>query len=110
MDSFYLIEQKCNTKCLTPNERQLLNMDIHYVFVWLIETEQRACPSLTDEDVLFCCLTKLGLDNSIICRCMGSANKQAANQRKYRVKKKMKAAQCDFLFDIIFTPAYVAFP
>ena len=31
MDSYRLIEQKCNKKCLTQDERQLLNFEIHYV-------------------------------------------------------------------------------
>ena len=103
MDSFRLIEQKCSKKCLTPNERQLLNVDIHYVFTRLIKTIKEACPSLTDDDVIFCCLAKSGLENSMVCRCMGSVSKQTTNQRKYRIKKKMKEAKCDFLFDMIFT-------
>ncbi|MDR0230816.1 MAG: hypothetical protein LBI82_01705 [Dysgonamonadaceae bacterium] len=102
MDSFRLIEQKCNKKCFDPNERMQLNTDIHYVFTRLIKTIKQACPSLTGEEVVFCCLAKLGLDNSIICRCMGSVSKQTVNQRKYRIKKKMEETKCDFLFDMIF--------
>ena len=101
-DAYRLIEQKCHKKCLNPDERKQLYTDIHYVFTRLIETIRKACPSLTEEDVMFCCLVKLGLDNSIVCRCMGSISKQTVNQRKYRIKKKMKEAKCDFLFDMIF--------
>jgi len=103
MDSYRLIEQKCSKKCLDPNERQLLNSEIRYVFTRLIKTITEACPDLTEEDVIFCCLAKSDLDNSVICRCMGSISKKTVNQRKYRIKKKMKKAKCDFLFDIIFT-------
>ena len=102
MDSYRLIEQKCNKKCLNLDERQQLKTDVYYVFTRLIKTIKQACPSLTDEDVTFCCLAKSGLDNLIVCRCMGSVSKQTVNQRKYRIKKKMKEVKCDFLFDIIF--------
>ena len=103
MDSFHLIQQKCNKKCFNTDERQQLNIDIHDVFTRLIKTIKLACPSLTSEDVMFCCLAKLGLDNSVVGRCMGSVSKQTINQRKYRIKKKMKEVKCDFLFDMIFT-------
>ena len=103
MDIYRLIDQKCVAKCLDRNERQQLNADIHEVFGWLIMTMNEACPGLTEEDIIFCCLEKSGLDNMIICHCMGCVSKQAVNQRKYRIKKKMHEAQCDNLFDIIFS-------
>jgi len=104
MDSFRLIEKKCtNNKCLNPDERQMLHADVHYVFTWLIKNLKQACRDLTDEDIIFCCLTKSGLAGSTICRCMGSISKQTANQRKYRIKKKMKEAGCESLFEMIFT-------
>ena len=102
-DSYRLIEQKCSIKCLNQDERQLLNSEIHYVFPKLIKTLKEACPSLTKEDVIFCCLEKSGLDNSVICRCLGSICKKTIKQRKYRVKKKMQEVRFDFLFDLIFT-------
>jgi len=102
MDSYRLIEQKCEKKCLAPDERQRLNEDIHYVFNWLIKTVEEACPSLTEEDIIFCCLEKTGLNNITICHCMGCISKHAVNQRKYRIKKKMHEAACDNLFDMIF--------
>jgi len=105
MDSYRLIEQKCNKKCLNLSERQQLITDIYCVFTRLIKTIKQSCHNLTDEDIIFCCLTKFGLDNMIICRCMGSVSKQTINQRKYRIKRKMKEAKCDFLFDMIFVNA-----
>ena len=103
MDSYRLIEQKCHKKCLNPDEKQQLNTDIHWVFKRLVQTIRQACSSLTDDDVLFCCLAKSGFANTVVCRCMGSVSKQTVNQRKYRIKKKMKEAKCDALFDMIFT-------
>ncbi len=102
MNAYHLIEQKCNKKCFNSNERQQLHIDIHYAFTKLIKTIKQACPSLTSEDIVFCCLTKLGLENLVIGRCMGSVSKQTVNQRKYRIKKKMKEAKCDILIDMIF--------
>ena len=102
-DSFQLIEQKCTKKCLTQDERQALNSDIHYAFEKLIKTIKEACPNLTEEDVIFCCLEKSGLDHLTVCHCMGSASKEIIKQRKYRIKKKMKEAGCEKLFDMIFT-------
>jgi len=58
---------------------------------------------LTNEDILFCCLKKSGLDNLIAGRCIGSFSRQAVNQRKYRIKKKLYKTKCEYLFDIIFS-------
>ena len=102
MDSYRLIENNCSIKCLKPNEIKQLSVDIHYVFVRLIRIMKNASPDLTEEDILFCCLKKSGLDNLVIGYSMGIASRQAINQRKYRIKKKMKAAKCDYLFELIF--------
>jgi len=102
-DSSRLIKQKCNNKCLSPDERQQLNREVRYVFTRLIKTMKEACPSLTAEDITFCCLAKLGLDNLLISHCMGDVNKQPVNQRKYRIKKKMEESNCIFLFELIFS-------
>ena len=102
MGSYHLIEKKCNTKCLNPDEIKKLNVDIHYVFVRLIRIMKSACSDLTEDDILFCCLKKSGLSNMVAGQSMGIASRQAINQRKYRIKKKMKAANCDYLFELIF--------
>lgn len=101
-DSYRLIEQKCHKKCLNLDERKQICIDIHYVFTRLIRMIKNSCPSLTDEDVTFCCLKRLGLENHIAGRCIGGISRQSANQRKYRIKKKMKEARCEHLFDMIF--------
>lgn len=104
MDSYRLVERKCKEKCLNPEERKQLSSDIHYVFERLIRITGNACPSLTDEDLLFCCLKKTGIESLVAGRCIGSASRQSVNQRKYRIKKKMKEANCDYIFDLIFPP------
>ena len=102
MDSYRLIEQKCAKKCLAPDERQQLAADIHHAFTLLIKMITDACPALTDEDAVFCCLIKSGLDKMVVSCCVGSPGRQAVNQRKYRIKKKMREAKCENLFDLIF--------
>ena len=102
MDSYRFVSQKSKIKCLTPTERRQLFMDINYVFTLSIKTIKQACAGLTEEDVMYSCLAKTGLDSQSISNCMGSASRQSINQRKYRIKKKMKAANSENLFSLIF--------
>ena len=102
MDSYLLIEQKSKIKCFSPNEIQQLYADINYVYILSIKMLKSACSSLTEEDIMFCCLSKLHLGNTRLGHSMGCASRQAVNQRRYRIKKKMKEARCDYLFDLIF--------
>jgi hypothetical protein len=99
---FQIIELKAEKKCLIENERQQLRMEIQSVFINFIQTIKINCPEITDEDIIFCCLVKTGLNTSVISCCMGNADNKAANQRKYRIKKKIMKAKCDSLFDQIF--------
>ncbi|MDR1222051.1 MAG: hypothetical protein LBL07_04110, partial [Tannerella sp.] len=49
------------------------------------------------------CLVKSGLVNPVIAGyCMGIVNRYAINQRKYRIKMKMKEAEREDLFELIF--------
>ena len=104
MDSYRLIEQKSHLKCLSPNEIQQLHTDINHVYILSINILKSVCPDLTEEDIMFCCLAKLHLDNTRLSHSMGTASRQAINQRRYRIKKKMKAAECDHLFEWICIP------
>jgi hypothetical protein len=101
-DSYKKLAQKRNKKCFNTEERQQLHIEIHNAFAKLIQIIQKACPDLTNEDIVFCCLSQLDLDSSALCCCMGIVNKQAVNQRRYRIRKKMKEKECDTLFDRIF--------
>jgi succinylglutamate desuccinylase len=101
-ESYRKMEQKRNKKCFNSEERQQLHTDIHNTFTKLIQIILENCPKATKEDIIFCCLSKLGLDSAVICCCMGNVNKQTANQRKYRIHMKMKEVKCEDLFDSIF--------
>ena len=101
-DAYRLIQQKSSKKSFTPDEIRQLNTDINYAFDGLTKALKQSCSSLTDEDVLFCCLTTLGIETRNLGHCMGSASRQAVNQRRYRVKKKMKKASSGYLLGVIF--------
>ena len=101
--SFLSIREDFIKKCLNPEKQQELNSDIHSTFETLIETITLACPDLTKEDIIFCCLSKTDLNSTLISRYMGSMSRKAVNQRRYRVKKKMKEAGCFKLIDFIFS-------
>jgi hypothetical protein len=101
-DSYRKLEEKKNKKCFNSEERRQLHIEIHSAFTKLVQIIRKACPDLTNEDIVFCCLSQFGLDSSAICRCMGNVNTQPVNQRRYRIKKKMKERKCDALFDWIF--------
>ena len=101
MDCYRLIEQKSKIKCLSLSEQKALYDDIHHVYTRLIRTIKQACSSMTEDDIVFCCLSKLNLDNTSLSHCMGSTSRQAINQRRYRIKKKMKEARCEYLWDMI---------
>ena len=104
MDSYRLVEQKSKIKCLAPNEIQQLFSDIRYVYEQTIEILKQSCSLFTEYDIIFCCLAKQNLDNTLLSHCMGTASRQATNQRRYRIKKKMKESKCEYLFDMIFPP------
>ncbi len=102
MESYRILEQKRNLQSLSQKEQQQFYKDIYSVFVKLTQTIQDACPDLTKEDIVFCCLMRLGLDNTTISCCMGNITLQAFNQRKYRIKKKLKETESNELIDLIF--------
>ena len=103
MDCFTLVEKKSKTKCLSPSESQQLFSDINNTYDLTIKILKQSCLSITEEDIIFCCLSKLNLDNTSLSHCMGSSSRPAINQRRYRIKKKMSEAKCEYLLDMIFS-------
>ena len=101
-DSYKLIEQYSSGRIFNLKEYRRLHCDVFSAYLKLTRTIWDACPHFTPDDVIFCCLIKLGLSNSEICCCIGCLNKQTINQRKYRVKKKMLEEERNDLFDLIF--------
>ncbi|HBK40887.1 MAG TPA: hypothetical protein DDZ57_04880 [Porphyromonadaceae bacterium] len=102
-ESYRIIDRDCRKNCLSFEERQQLVIDIHYAFEGLIKILKKNCPSLTDEDIIFCCLIKTGIEKMTVGRCLGSLSRESLNQRKYRIKKKMEFVKSDLLFELIFS-------
>jgi hypothetical protein len=104
-DSCFNIKQlhkQTEKKCFNSDKQQKLRLDINTVFEDTIQKIGLFCPTLTNDDLVFCCLAKLNLSNIEIGYCMGSLGGSAIKQRKYRVNEKMSEAQCGMLFDYIF--------
>ena len=58
-----------------------------------VEMLRRACPSLSEQEILYCCLAgRLGLSNFCIERCMNLAT-GSARQHKQRIKKKLETSK-----------------
>jgi len=106
MDSYRLVEEKSKVKCLSNIERKQLCNDINCVFYQLIKILKTACILLTEEDLMFCCFSIMKIHGKILRHCMGTTSKYASNQRRYRIKKKMKLTSCSNLYEIIFQKNY----
>ena len=58
-----------------------------------VEMLRRACPSLSEQEILYCCLAgRLGLSSFCIGRCM-NLSQGAVRQCKLRVKRKLEASK-----------------
>jgi hypothetical protein len=86
-----MLEQKGNNrKHFTVEEREMLLHEIEMHYEIYVSTLRDASPALTDEDIVFSCLSELKLPIDIIGMCMGIVSPEALKQRKHRVKKKQK--------------------
>ena len=100
-----LNQQKENEKSkeiLNNKEQERLKQEINNVFGTTINNLRENYPVLTDDDLLFCCLSLLKLPNLTISMCFGTTNTNRIKQRKFRIKEKMNGLGSTFLFDFIF--------
>lgn len=96
--SIYAKIQKLSTQKCKEKERKVLTMTERshlYDVIWRIYDDyicsmKEKYPRLTDEDLLYLCLSHTNLDSLSIALCLGFSNTQPINQRKYRLKEKMK--------------------
>jgi hypothetical protein len=95
-------QEEKQRKCFNPEERQRLKDDIKISFSKFSEELQIACPRLSPDEIVFCCLAKSGISFPVIGLCFGNIDLHAVKQRKYRIRKKMLQVQCEKLFDSIF--------
>jgi tetratricopeptide (TPR) repeat protein len=78
-----------NMEVLRAKDRQLLENEIKSAFSNFLQNLQSTCPSLTNEEMMYCCLTKLNLQTKVISACFGYTDTNPVRQKKGRIKKKM---------------------
>lgn len=88
-----LAEQKVANKkeliVLTNSEQKKLKEVVMDIYADYISNTKAQYPSLTDEDLLYLCLEKVGFSNQTISLCFGNTDTHALAQRKYRIKERM---------------------
>lgn len=88
-----LSEQKVSNKkelAVLPNNEQIkLKETIWDIYDDYIIEMKKQYPLLTDEDLLYLCIEKVGFSNQVISLCFGNTNTHAIAQRKYRIKERM---------------------
>ena len=87
---------------LNNDEQDTLKKEIFITFETFIESLRKNCTSLTEDDLLLCCLSLLKLPNLTIGMCFGSSDANKIKQRKFRIKEKMNNSNYSFLFNFIF--------
>jgi hypothetical protein len=99
-----IIEQdEKERKCFNYNELLKLKKDISISFSSFSNELQIACPTLSPDEIIFCCLLKAKIPLIVIMYCLGNNDISPLKQRKYRIHQKMLQCRCEKLFDSIFT-------
>ena len=80
-------------KVLNPNERLKLKNTIFNIYATYVEEIRQKYPRLVEDDLLLLCLQKTELDSKAIAICFGYEDTHAINQRKVRIKERMKATE-----------------
>jgi len=88
---------------LNNKEQEVLKQEINNIFGTVINNLRKNYPTLTNEDLLYCCLHLLKLPNLTISMCFGASNTNKTKQRKFRIKEKINRLDNSFLFDFIFS-------
>ncbi len=87
------LTDKRNLKVLTLTEQDSLKRTIYNIYTDYINELQQSYPRLTEDDLLLLCLQKTPLDSKIIALCFGYSDTHAINQRKSRIKERMKESE-----------------
>ena len=77
-------------KVLTNAELKRLQKIIFEIYADYISYLQKSIPKLTEEDILYLCLNEAKLQPLTIALCFGYNNTHPINQRKLRIKERMK--------------------
>lgn len=84
------VSEKKEMKVLTNIELKKLQKTIFEIYTDHISFLQKKHPRLTEEDILYLCLNEAKLKPQTIALCFGFNNTHPINQRKLRIKERMK--------------------
>ena len=84
------VSDKIGMKVLTNAELKKLQKIIFEIYADYISYLQKKYPKLTEEDILYLCLNEAKLQPLTIALCFGYNNTHPINQRKLRIKERMK--------------------
>ncbi len=80
-------------RVLPPNERIELKKIIFSIYASRRDELHQQYPRLVEDDLLLLCLQETDLDSKAIAICFGYEDTHAINQRKVRIKERMKVTE-----------------
>lgn len=92
LDSQKAITQK-ELKALNTSEQEKLKEIIRGIYADFIKEQHSLYPRLTEDDLLYLSLQQTNLSPRAIAFCFGYTNTHPINQRKLRIKERMKAPE-----------------
>lgn len=84
------VSDKKQMKALTNSEQGLLKTTVFEIYRDYTESLKTKHPKLTEDDLLFLCLQETSLTPQSIAFCFGYTDTHTLNQKKYRLKERMK--------------------
>lgn len=84
------VSNKKQMKVFTTNEQEQLKTTIFEIYSEYISSLQNKYPKLTEKDIIFLCLQEAALESKVIAICFGYSDTHTLNQKKYRIKERMK--------------------
>lgn len=76
-------------RVLSAKEQEELRRVVADIYDDEVRRLRTSYPRLTDEDVLYVCLTEAGLGTFAVALCFGHSDEQVVYQRRYRLKQRM---------------------
>ena len=77
-------------KVLNHAEQQKLREMLSSIYSEQVESLRSNYPRLTEDDIVLLCLQTVSFDSQSIAICFGYGDTHAINQRKLRIKERMK--------------------
>lgn len=84
------VSDKKQMKALTNSEQGLLKTTVFEIYRDYIESLKKEHSKLTEDDLLYLCLQETSLTPQSIAFCFGYTDTHTLNQKKYRLKERMK--------------------